>query len=136
MIEHFTRRISEFVHALTLCPFLYLLPNQLNYSGFLSYLIAGIVFWDKTNLSGGFYHLVPHQGNMMFARLLSVIVMRLNSRKEFLNSKMHIAELWIFENSLVFYSEEKDIQFYCNSRPSFTIMRRNGCERMDGWMDG
>lgn len=68
----------------------------------------------------------------MFAIFLSLIVMRLNSLREFLNSKMHIAELWIFENSLVFYSEEKDIQFYCNSRPFFIIMRGN-CEGLDGW---
>lgn len=47
---------------------------------------------------------------------------------------MHIAELWIFENSLVFYSEEKNIQFHCNSRPFFIIMRENCCERLDGWM--
>lgn len=108
----------------------------MNYSGFVSYLIARIVFWDETDLSGGFYHLVPHQGNLMLARFLSVIAMRLNSLREFLNSKMHIAELWIFENSLVFYSEEKDNQFHCNSRPSFIIMRGNCCERVDGWMEG
>lgn len=98
----------------------------------VSYLIARIVFWDVTDLSGGFYHLVPYQGNLIFAISLSVIVMRLNSPREFLNSKMHIAELWIFENTLVFYSEEKDIQFHCNSKPFFIIMRGNCCEKLDG----
>lgn len=104
----------------------------MNYSGFVSRLIAGIIFWDETHLSGGFYHLVLYQGNLIFAIFSSEIVMRLNSLREFLNSKMHVAELWIFENSLVFYSEEKDIQFHCNSRPFFIIIWENSCERLDG----
>lgn len=39
---------------------------------FVSYLIRGIIFEDMINLSGGFYYLVPHQGNLVFAIFLSV----------------------------------------------------------------
>lgn len=60
--------------------------------------------------------------------------MRLNILREFLNSRMHVAELWIFENSLCFYTEETGFPFHGNTRPFFLIGRGNGGERMNGWL--